>query len=153
MIWDEAREELGEWSEEAGAGGCPVNGKTGCTITLSTSEFRSRRTEYEPDVITVFLITFGSQVIWQYKMDLFPVAVRAPPPIGTRNCFRQDSGGVRVQFWSFCNTQFVPVLFTVYLLRELKAPIGHMWLDVQHHTPAGQRSAIARVAIGRRTNK
>jgi hypothetical protein len=27
------------------------------------------------------------------------------------------------KFWSFCNTQFVPVLFTVYLLHELKAPI------------------------------
>jgi hypothetical protein len=27
-------------------------------------------------LFTVFAITFGSQVIWQYKMDLFPVAVR-----------------------------------------------------------------------------
>ena len=31
---------------------------------------------------TVYVITFGSQVIWQYKMDLFPVAV-----LGSRNYF------------------------------------------------------------------
>jgi hypothetical protein len=31
--------------------------------------------------ITVFSITFGSQVIWQYKMDLFPVAVRGLPEL------------------------------------------------------------------------
>jgi hypothetical protein len=37
---------------------------------------------------------------------------------------RQDpGGGSEYKFWSFCNTQFVPVLFTVYLLHELKAPI------------------------------
>jgi hypothetical protein len=32
-------------------------------------------------VYTVFVITFGSQVIWQYKMDLFPVAVRGLPQL------------------------------------------------------------------------
>ena len=31
---------------------------------------------------TVYVITFVSQVIWQYKMDLFPVAV-----LGSRNYF------------------------------------------------------------------
>ena len=68
---------------------------------------------------TVSLITFGSQVIWQYKMDLFPVAVRGSAII---SCGR-TAGGSEYKFWSFCNTQFVPVLFTVYLLHELKAPI------------------------------
>ena len=47
--------------------------------------------------LTVSPITFGSQVIWQYKMDLFPVAVR-----GSRNYFVwQNCGGVRVQVLEF----------------------------------------------------
>ena len=49
---------------------------------------------------TVSLITFGSQVIWQYKMDLFPVAV-----LGSRNYFVwQNCGGVRVQVLEFLQT-------------------------------------------------
>ena len=31
-------------------------------------------------------------------------------------------GGSEYNFWRFCNTQFVPVFFTVYLLHELKVP-------------------------------
>ena len=48
-------------------------------------------------MVTVYVITFVSQVIWQYKMDLFPVAV-----LGSRNYFVwQNCGGVRVQVLEF----------------------------------------------------
>ena len=48
---------------------------------------------------TVNLITFGSQVIWQYKMDLFPVAV-----LGSRNYFVwQNWGGPSTSFGVFAN--------------------------------------------------
>ena len=53
---------------------------------------------YDKD--TVSLITFGSQVIWQYKMDLFPVEV-----LGSSNYFVcQNCGGSEYKFWSFFNT-------------------------------------------------
>jgi hypothetical protein len=98
----------------------------------------------------VFSITFGSQVICQYKMDLFPVSVR-----GSRNYFVcQNCGGVRVQVLEFlqhsvCTCMMIILLlflqkqnlafavylfglvlsththtpFAVYLLHELKTPI------------------------------
>ena len=48
---------------------------------------------------TVYVITFGSQVIWQYKMDLFPVAV-----LGSRNYFVwQNWGGPSTSFGVFAN--------------------------------------------------
>ena len=48
---------------------------------------------------TVYLITFGSQVIWQYKMDLFPLAV-----LGSRNYFVwQNWGGPSTSFGVFAN--------------------------------------------------
>lgn len=48
----------------------------------------------------MFVITFGSQVIWQYKIDVFPVAVRAPAIISCGGF----PGGSEYNFWSFCNT-------------------------------------------------
>ena len=45
-------------------------------------EVGEEKEEEEEASDTVYVITFGSQVIWQYKMDLFPVAV-----LGSRNYF------------------------------------------------------------------
>ena len=86
---------------------------------LYPTELNHNQQLANPNTLTVYVITFGSQVIWQYKMDLFPVAVRGSAII---SCGR-TAGGSEYKFWSFCNTQFVPVLSTVYLLHELKAPI------------------------------
>ena len=85
---------------------------------------------------TVSPITFGSQVIWQYKMDLFPVAVRGSAII---SCGR-TAGGSEYKFWSFCNTQF-GTLYCVLITRtqdpdSVKSESEH---TVQADGPGGVR--------------
>ena len=72
---------------------------------------------------TVNLITFVSQVIWQYKMDLFPVAV-----LGLPQLFRvAELGGSEYKFWSFCKP-YIARLSALMSIGRLRNMAPH-WLD------------------------
>jgi hypothetical protein len=87
----------------------------------------------------------GSQVIWQYKMDLFPVAVR-----GSRNYFVwQDSGGVRVQFLEFLqHSVCTGTLYSVLIARTQGADLIQREGIALRTATAAAAKAAAKAAAG-----